>query len=102
MKTLIQKVILFLYGWRIHNVAYKAQDYYTGDYTTGYYSMVYKRKSKLDYEYRYYPVDVAWMKQFGVRASKRVTFAIIFGDLFTFSLVVWFIIWLSYTIATNY
>lgn len=102
MKTLIQKVILFLYGWRIHNVSYKAQDYYTGDYTTGYYPMVYKRKSKLDYGYRYYPVDVAWMKQFGVRASKRVTFAIIFGDLFTFSLVVWFIIWLSYTIATNY
>ena len=42
MKTLIQKVILFLYGWRIHNVAYKAQDYYTGDYTTGYYSMCIK------------------------------------------------------------
>lgn len=102
MKTFFQKVILFLYGWRIHNTIYRTQDYYTGDLTTGYYPMMYKKGYNSGNGYRYHPVDLAWMKQFGYKASKRVTFAIILGDLVIFGLGIWFIVWLALSLYKGF
>ncbi len=102
MKTFFQKVILVLYGWRIHNVVYRTQNYYTNDFVTGHYPMMWKKGKNTAHGHPYHPVDLAWFKQFGFKSSKRVIIATIFGDLFSFGLVIWFIIWLILSIHRTF
>ena len=98
MKTLIQRIILFFYGWKVHRTVYRTMDNY-GNITTGYYPMLYKKGYFTGYGYRYHPIDLAWSKQFNTNpriSNKRVIIATILGDFTTFVLGTWFVIWIVY------